>query len=64
MGFTDACAILFIAPEVERDLLKVPHSSLVEAVNFHVASISIHALFCVLLFSSLEEQLHVLAFDL
>ena len=39
-SFADACAGLFSAPEVERDLLKVSNSSLIEAVKFHAASIS------------------------
>ena len=39
-SFADACAGSFLAPEVERDLLKVPNSSLIEAVNFHAASVS------------------------
>ena len=34
-SFTDACAGSFSAPKVERDLLKVPILSLIEAVNFH-----------------------------
>ena len=38
--FANACAGAFSAPEVERDLLKVPNSSLIEAVNFHAASVS------------------------
>ena len=43
VAFIDACAGLFIAPVVERDLLKVPNSSLVEVVNFGAASVSAHA---------------------
>jgi hypothetical protein len=39
--FTDACVGSFSALEVERDLLKVPHSSLANAVNFHAASVSV-----------------------
>ena len=39
--FVDSCAGSFSAPEVERDLLKVPHASLAEAVNFHTMSMSI-----------------------
>ena len=39
-GFADACAGSFSASEFERDLLKVPHSSLVEAMTFHAASVS------------------------
>ena len=35
-SFSDA----FIAPEVERDHLKVSNSSLIETVNFHAASVS------------------------
>ena len=38
--FSNACVGSFSALEVERDLLKVPHSSLAEAVNFHAASVS------------------------
>jgi hypothetical protein len=38
--FADECGGSFSAPEVERDLLKVPHESLTEAVNFHAASVS------------------------
>lgn len=38
--FADACVGSFTAPEVERDLLKVLDSSLVEAVNFHAISVS------------------------
>ena len=40
VDFANACTGLFTAPEVERDLLKVPNSSLIEAVNFHAASVS------------------------
>jgi hypothetical protein len=40
IAFIDACAGSFVAPEVERDLLKVPSSSLVEAINFHATSVS------------------------
>ena len=39
-SFVDACAGSFSTPEVERDLLKVSNSSLIEAVNFHAASVS------------------------
>ena len=39
-SFADACARSFSAPELERDLLKVPNMSLIEAVNFHAASVS------------------------
>ena len=39
--FVDSCAGSFSALEVERDLLKVSHASLTEAVNFHAASVSI-----------------------
>ena len=39
-SFAVACAGLFLAPEVERGLLKVPNPSLIEAVNFHAASVS------------------------
>jgi hypothetical protein len=39
-SFANACAGLFLAPEVERDLLKVPNLSLIEAVNFHAASVN------------------------
>jgi hypothetical protein len=39
-NYTDACAGSFSAPEVERDLLKVPNTSLIEEVNFHAASVS------------------------
>jgi hypothetical protein len=39
-SFADACAGLFSAPEVYRYLLKVPNPSLIEAVNFHAASVS------------------------
>jgi hypothetical protein len=39
-NFADACAGAFSSPEVERNLLKVPNSSLIEAVNFHAASVS------------------------
>jgi hypothetical protein len=46
-SFADACAGSFSAPEAERDLLKVPNASLIEAVNFHAASVSF------LLFSSI-----------
>jgi hypothetical protein len=45
-GFADACVGAFSAPEVERDLLKVPNSSLIKAVNFHDASVSILLLIC------------------
>jgi len=37
--FTNACARSFLASEVEKGLLKVPQSSLAEAVNFHAASV-------------------------
>ena len=39
-SFIFACAGSFSAPKVERDLLKVPNLSLIEAVNFHAASVS------------------------
>jgi hypothetical protein len=39
-SFVDACAGSFLALEVKRGLLKVPNSSLIEAVNFHAASVS------------------------
>ena len=39
-SFANACAGSFSARKVERDLLKVPNSSLIEAVNFHDASVS------------------------
>ena len=39
-SFADACVGSFLAPEVERDLLKVPNLSLIEVVNFHAASVS------------------------
>ena len=39
--FVDSCVGSFSAPEVKRDLLKVPYASLGEAVNFHAASVSI-----------------------
>ena len=39
-SFVDSCTGSFLAPEVERDLLKVSNSSLIEAVNFHAASVS------------------------
>jgi len=51
VDFPDAYVGLFSALEVERDLLKVPHSSLAEAVNFHAASISNKIFFFFLLFS-------------
>ena len=38
-SFTDACVGSFLALEVERDLLKVPILSLIEAVNFHAVLI-------------------------
>ena len=46
-SFADACAGSFLAPEVERDLLKVPNSSLIEAVNFHATSVSEWVLTCI-----------------
>ena len=46
-SFGDACAGSFSAPEVERYLLKVPNSSLIEAVNFHVASVSGRVFTCI-----------------
>jgi hypothetical protein len=46
-NFADACTGAFLALEVERDLLKVPNSSLIEAVNFHAASVSGRVLACV-----------------
>ena len=50
VAFIDACAGLFIAPVVERDLLKVPNSSLVEMVNFHATTVSAITFFSCLLF--------------
>lgn len=41
VDFADECASSFSAPEVERDLLKVPHESLAEAMNFHAASVGV-----------------------
>ena len=46
-SFADACAGSFSVPEVERDLLKVPNSSLIEAVNFHAVSVSGKASTCI-----------------
>jgi hypothetical protein len=46
-NFADACAGAFSAPKVERDLLKVPNLSLIEAVNFHAASVSGRVLTCI-----------------
>jgi hypothetical protein len=43
--FADACAGSFVAPEVERDLLKVTDSSLAKAINFHSVSVRTCALF-------------------
>jgi len=57
VDFPDAYVGLFSALEVERDLLKVPHSSLAEAVNFHAASISnkIFFFFCFSRCSSFQK---------
>ena len=46
-SFADACAGSFSVPEVERDLFKVPNSSLIEAVNFHATSVSEWVLTCI-----------------
>ena len=46
-SFVNACAGSFSAPDVEMDLLKVPNSSLIEAVNFHAASVSGKASTCI-----------------
>ena len=46
-SFTNACTGSFLAPEVERDLFKVPNSSLIEAVNFHAASVSGRVFTCI-----------------
>ena len=46
-NFADACAGAFLAPEVERDPLKVPNSSLIEAVNFHAASVCGRVFTCI-----------------
>ena len=46
-SFTDACIGLFLAPELERDLLKVPNSSLIDVVNFHAASVSCYVFICI-----------------
>ena len=46
--FADACVGSFSAPKVERDLLTFPNSSLIEAVNFHAASVSGWVLSCIL----------------
>lgn len=45
--FADACVGSFTTPEVERDLLMVPNSSLIEVVNFHALSVSDHAFSCI-----------------
>ena len=46
-NFANARAGSFLAPKVERDLLKVPNSSLIEVVNFHAASVSEWVLTCI-----------------
>jgi hypothetical protein len=46
-SFADTCAGSFMAPELERDLLKVPNLSLIDAVNFHVASVSVYVSVCI-----------------
>jgi hypothetical protein len=46
-SFTDACAGLFSALELRRDLLKVPNLSLIDAVNFHAASVSGYVFICI-----------------
>ena len=52
-SLADVCTGSFSALELERDLLKVPNSSLVDVVNFHAASVSgyvfIYIRFCCLL---------------
>ena len=54
-SFADMCTGSFSALELERDLLKVPNLSLVDVVNFHVASVSgyvcIYICFAILLFA-------------
>ena len=47
--FTNAYLGSFTAPEVERDLLRVPNLSLVEAGNFHSLNVSDHAFSCICL---------------
>jgi len=47
--FVDTCPDSFTALEVERDLLRVPNWSLVEAVNFHSLNVSDHAFSCICL---------------
>ena len=46
-SFADACVGSFLALELERDLLKVPNLSLVDVVNFHVASVSGYVFICI-----------------
>ena len=46
-SFVDACVGSFSALELERDLLKVPNSSLIDAVNFHAASVSSYVFICI-----------------
>jgi hypothetical protein len=46
-SFADACAGSFMAPEFERDLLKVPNLSLIDEVNFQVASVSVYVSVCI-----------------
>jgi hypothetical protein len=46
-SIADVCSGLFLAPKVERDLLKVPNLSLIEATNFHAASVSGWILPCI-----------------
>jgi len=46
-SFAITCAGSFLAPELERDLLKVPNLSIVDAVNFHAASVSGYVFICI-----------------
>lgn len=42
VAFADSCSESFAAPELERDILKVPDTTLMEAANYHAISVSIN----------------------
>lgn len=44
--FADTYAVSVVAPEVQRDLLKVSDASLAEAMNYHAVNVSVRNLPC------------------
>jgi hypothetical protein len=40
MDFAEKCSSAYIAPEVERDMLKAPNTELLDAINVHAVHVS------------------------